>query len=48
MLFPADHPVTGGYPVIATVVAEDLDLAAQLPPGARVHFDLVDVPGDAA
>lgn len=48
VLFLADHPVTGGYPVIATVVAEDLDLAAQLPPGTRVHFDLVDVPGDSA
>ncbi|GAA1201875.1 urea amidolyase family protein [Brevibacterium paucivorans] len=47
VLFLADHPVTGGYPVIATVVAEDLDLAAQLPPGTHVHFDLVDVPGDA-
>lgn len=48
VLFLADHPVTGGYPVIATVVAEDLDLAAQLPPGARIHFDLVDIPGDHA
>lgn len=41
VLFLADHPVTGGYPVIATVVAEDLDIAAQLPPGADVRFQLV-------
>lgn len=38
VLFLADHPVTGGYPVIATVVAEDLPVAAQLPPGVPVRF----------
>lgn len=38
ILFMADHPVTGGYPVIAVVVADDLRLAAQLAPGARVRF----------
>lgn len=38
VLFLADHPVTGGYPVIAVVVPEDLPLAAQLPPGACVRF----------
>lgn len=48
VLFLADHPVTGGYPVIATVVAEDLDIAAQLSPGAHIHFDLVDIPGETA
>ncbi|MCP2255884.1 biotin-dependent carboxylase uncharacterized domain-containing protein [Prauserella aidingensis] len=37
-LFLADHPVTGGYPVIAVVVAADVDDAAQLRPGARVQF----------
>jgi KipI family sensor histidine kinase inhibitor len=42
VLFLADHPVTGGYPVIGVVVPEDLTLAAQLPPGARVRFALVD------
>ncbi|MCR8676470.1 biotin-dependent carboxyltransferase family protein, partial [Micrococcus sp. HG099] len=42
VLFLADHPVTGGYPVIAVVVPEDLGAAAQLPPGARVR--LVPVP----
>lgn len=37
-LFLADHPVTGGYPVIATVVAADLPLAAQARPGQRLRF----------
>ncbi|MFT4215118.1 MAG: biotin-dependent carboxyltransferase family protein, partial [Microbacterium sp.] len=41
ILFLADHPVTGGYPVIAVVVAEDLGLAAQCAPGARVRFTRV-------
>lgn len=40
VLFLADHPVTGGYPVIAAVVPEDLSAAAQLPPGSRVRFAL--------
>ena len=38
VLFLADHPVTGGYLVIGVVLAEDLDLAAQLPTGARIRF----------
>jgi biotin-dependent carboxylase-like uncharacterized protein len=42
VLFLADHPVTGGYPVIAVVVPEDLPTAAQLPPGHRVLFTIVD------
>ncbi|HRO93205.1 5-oxoprolinase/urea amidolyase family protein [Citricoccus sp.] len=41
VLFLADHPVTGGYPVIGVVVPEDLPLAAQLPPGAGVRFEPV-------
>ncbi|HSP76452.1 MAG TPA: 5-oxoprolinase/urea amidolyase family protein [Cryobacterium sp.] len=41
VLFLADHPVTGGYPVIGVVLAEDLDLAAQLPTGARIRFSPV-------
>lgn len=40
-LFLADHPVTGGYPVIAVVVAADLDLAAQARPGQRLAFRAV-------
>jgi len=38
VLFLADHPVTGGYPVVGVVVAGDLDLVAQLDAGARIRF----------
>lgn len=38
VLFLADHPLTGGYPVIATLMPEALDLAGQIPPGARIRF----------
>jgi biotin-dependent carboxylase-like uncharacterized protein len=37
-LFLVDHPVTGGYPVVAVVVSADLGRAAQLRPGQRVRF----------
>ncbi|MEV6907032.1 biotin-dependent carboxyltransferase family protein [Amycolatopsis sp. NPDC051071] len=40
ILFLADHPVTGGYPVLAVVDEADLDLAAQVRPGQRVRFRL--------
>jgi len=40
ILFLADHPVTGGYPVIAVVRATDLDRAGQLRPGDEVRFRL--------
>ena len=38
ILLLADHPVTGGYPVIAVVRSADLAVAAQLRPGQRVRF----------
>ncbi|GAA4424791.1 5-oxoprolinase/urea amidolyase family protein [Georgenia halophila] len=38
VLFMADHPLTGGYPVAGAVAAYDLDRAAQLPVGASVRF----------
>nr|WP_111298453.1 urea amidolyase family protein [Paracoccus saliphilus] len=38
VLFLADHPLTGGYPVIATLHPRALDLAGQLPPGTRIRF----------
>lgn len=44
VLFLADHPVTGGYPVIGVVVPEDLPLAAQLLPGSEVRFHPVPHP----
>ncbi len=37
-LFLADHPVTGGYPVIGVVVTDDIALAAQAQPGQRLRF----------
>lgn len=40
VLFLRDHAVTGGYPVIATVINEDVDIAAQLPPGGKLRFEL--------
>ncbi|WP_438765242.1 5-oxoprolinase/urea amidolyase family protein [Kushneria sp. TE3] len=39
VLFLADHPLTGGYPVIACVADHHLDLAGQIPPGATVRFN---------
>ncbi|MFJ7212115.1 biotin-dependent carboxyltransferase family protein [Amycolatopsis sp. NPDC098790] len=38
ILFHADSPTTGGYPVIAVVEEADLDVAAQLRPGQTVTF----------
>ncbi len=38
VIFLADHPVTGGYPVLGVVLREDLGLAAALAPGASVRF----------
>jgi KipI family sensor histidine kinase inhibitor len=40
ILLLADHPTTGGYPVIAVVRSADLGLAAQLRPGQRVRFSV--------
>jgi allophanate hydrolase subunit 2 len=44
VLFLADHPVTGGYPVAAVVLDADVDRAAQVRPGQEVRFVLVDPP----
>lgn len=38
VVFLADHPTTGGYPVIAVVHADDLPAAAQAVPGTPVRF----------
>lgn len=38
VVFLADHPTTGGYPVIAVVRADDLPAAAQALPGTPVRF----------
>ena len=41
VLFLADHPVTGGYPVIGVVADHHLDLAGQLRPGQEVRFKMI-------
>lgn len=38
VLFLADHPVTGGYPVLAVVRTADLPAAAQVRPGDALRF----------
>jgi biotin-dependent carboxylase-like uncharacterized protein len=40
VLFLADHPVTGGYPVAAVVRDADIDLAAQAVPGQTLWISL--------
>jgi allophanate hydrolase subunit 2 len=38
IVFLADHPTTGGYPVIGVVHPDDLWQCAQARPGERVRF----------
>lgn len=38
VVFLADHPVTGGYPVVAVVRDGDLDVLGQVRPGDRVRL----------
>ncbi|MGV9633100.1 5-oxoprolinase subunit C family protein [Nocardia rhamnosiphila] len=40
VIFLADHPVTGGYPVIGVLADTDIDRAAQIRPGQHVRFRL--------
>ncbi|GIF08467.1 5-oxoprolinase subunit C family protein [Actinoplanes siamensis] len=42
VVFLADHPTTGGYPVIAVLLDADADRAAQLRPGQAVRIRLLD------
>ena len=44
VVFLADHPTTGGYPVIAVVLEQDCDRLAQLQPGERVRVRLLRPP----
>lgn len=41
LVFLADHPVTGGYPVVAVLTEASLAAAAQLSPGDTVRFRTV-------
>lgn len=38
VVFLADHPITGGYPVIGVVLGEDVPALAQVRPGQQVVF----------
>ena len=38
VVFLADHPVTGGYPVVGVLTASACDRAAQLRPGETVRL----------
>lgn len=38
LLLLADHPLTGGYPVVGAVADYHLDLAGQIPVGASIRF----------
>lgn len=42
VLLLADHPVTGGYPVIAVVAEHHLDLAGQIPPSSKIRFRVIE------
>lgn len=44
VMFMADHPVTGGYPVIAVLSTTAVDRAAQLRPGRPVRFRRISPP----
>jgi len=38
VVFLADHPATGGYPIVAVLTEKAADLAAQLRPGQPVRL----------
>ncbi|BCJ48398.1 hypothetical protein GCM10010168_76760 [Actinoplanes ianthinogenes] len=42
VVFLADHPTTGGYPVVAVLLDADVDRASQLRPGQPVRITLTD------
>lgn len=44
VLFLADHPVTGGYPVIACAHPADVDAVGQARPGTGIRFRMVGGP----
>jgi biotin-dependent carboxylase-like uncharacterized protein len=44
VVFLADHPVTGGYPVVAVLADGDIDRAAQAVPGQQIRIVLVGRP----
>lgn len=42
VLFLADHPVTGGYPVVGVLTPSSVDGAAQLRPGDTFRFRIIE------
>jgi allophanate hydrolase subunit 2 len=44
VIFLPDHPVTGGYPVVAVLLDQDVDRAAQTVPGQQIRIVLVREP----
>jgi biotin-dependent carboxylase-like uncharacterized protein len=42
LVFLADHPTTGGYPVVGVVHPVDLPRCAQARPGVSVHFHIIE------
>lgn len=48
VVFLADHPITGGYPVIGVVLADDVAALAQVRPGQHVVFRAETDPEPAA
>lgn len=44
ILFLANHPTTGGYPVVGVVTSDDLPLAGQAGPGTVLRFRRVEAP----
>ncbi|MGW2560813.1 5-oxoprolinase subunit C family protein [Streptomyces sp. NPDC001514] len=48
VVFLADHPTTGGYPVVAVVRETDLAAAAQAVPGTPVRFVPAGPPGQSS
>jgi biotin-dependent carboxylase-like uncharacterized protein len=45
VVFLADHPTTGGYPVVGVVRTEDLAVCAQARPGDRLTLRVLPAPG---
>jgi allophanate hydrolase subunit 2 len=38
VIFLADHPITGGYPVVGVVTDADIDRLGQARPGQQIRF----------
>lgn len=41
IILGVDRPTTGGYPIVATVIAADLPIVGQLAPGTEIRFEEV-------